>query len=164
MKFLLPTLLFLFLGYNQLAAQDLHTFALSLDGEEVKVTQDIDSRFMGYYLKEEGKKQWKYGLFDSEGSFYFTQTLSDPFNNEYDWDASKKTKIKWGVLVEDGKVVERPVQEYKNGQMTTYKAMVLVYQLDDTNETRDVLLYEKNGAFHLESTTKVNSSVASVID
>jgi hypothetical protein len=162
MRYTITTLLFFMFSFaNTIFAQDINTFTLNQDGKDLVVTQNIDASFLGYYTKNAGKQKWEFGLFNNGKSFFFKQTLSDPFNKEYDWDDTKKEAIQWGVLVEDGKIATRTVSEYKNGEIQNYQAMVLVYQTNNTEKTYDVLLFEKDGAFHLESTTKTNV-VASV--
>ena len=161
MKYAITILFFLLSLTNTTFAQVLNTFTLNQNGKKIVVTKDISPDFLGFYTKTEGNQKWEYALSEKGGSFYFKQTLSDPFNNKYDWDNSKKQEISWGVLVENGKIAEKIVSEYKNGKIESYKAMILVYKINTSNKTYDVLLYEKNGSFHLESTTKT-TTVASL--
>lgn len=156
------TVIALFLMSEQIKAQDntVATFSLENDGKQVVLTQDIETNFLGMYTKNKGDKKWSFGLDRNGNSFFFAQTLSDPFNNKYDWDESQRQSMHWGVLVEDGKVVKKKVQEYKNGVLQSFDAMILYYTLE-TGEVFDVLLYENDGEYFLESANK-ESNVASV--
>ena len=161
MKFLITTMLLLCSLASKSFAQEIKTFTIQQNNQPVVVTQDIDNDFLGTYAKQDGKRKWEYGLYSNKNSFFFKQTLSDPFNKEYDWDNTKKQKIKWGVLVEDGKIAKRTVSEFKDGKIQNFEAMILIYQTETDNKTYDVLLYQKDGKFHLESTVKT-STVASI--
>lgn len=161
MKYYL-TIFALFLLGLQTKAQNtsISTFPLDKNGAQVELTQDIETNFLGMYTKNKGDKKWSFGLDRNGNSFYFAQTLSDPFNNKYDWDESQRKPMHWGVLVENGEVVKKTVQEYKDGKLQRFDAMILYYTLD-TGEVFDVLLYENDGEYFLESANK-ESNVASV--
>lgn len=164
MSYIFTTILVLFALIGSTTAQQKTptTFTIQKGSEVLTVTQHIDNDFLGLYNKAAGNQQWEYGLYKDGQSFYYEQTLSDPFNNKYDWDATQRKPMHWGVLVEDGKIVKRMVKEYQHGKMQNFEAMVLYYKLDN-NEVYDVLLYEKEGQFYLESANK-SATVASVID
>jgi hypothetical protein len=153
--------LLFFMNFSAIAQEaNVATFTLDKNGEQVIVTQDIETNFLGMYTKTGGNKKWSFGLDRNGNSFYFAQTLSDPFNKKYDWDETQRKPMHWGVLVENGEVVKKKVQEYKNGELYVFEAMILYYTVA-TGETYDVLLYENDGEYFLESAMK-ESNVASM--
>ncbi|MCP4443647.1 MAG: hypothetical protein GY810_32485 [Aureispira sp.] len=140
---------------NELFGQDYHTKEMEYDGAIVEVTRDIDTQYWGTYIQS-GKYKTQYAINVNGESFFLKQTLVDPLSLEYSWEHSNKELIDWGVLVKDGKIVTHEVNDYVDGEMKSYEAMVFIYKNHKTGETMDLYLYDDNGLVTLGYAQKIN--------
>ncbi len=133
---------------------------MEYDGEEVEVTQNIDSRFLGTYIQNEGKRKQLFHLGQNgEESYILIQSLND--TKKMEWNADEKVAIEWGAMLVDGQPVLMQVKEFADGTMKTFTGILIIYKDNKTNTYKDTLLYEVNGSLVLGGfATKVTEVVA----
>lgn len=151
-KFAITALLcstFLFTTYAQ------QSFTLSLDGETVEVSQDLDERYFGDYLSLDGEAKFRFRLHVELGeSYYWPQTEVAP--NLYEWVPEDKIPIRWGLLLENGEIAQAEVTEVESGQLYQYPALLFVYEKEGEQKSLLLNLYEKNGEVRLGHAVKLS--------
>jgi hypothetical protein len=129
--------------------------------EKVLLTQNIDERFLGTYTKNEGKRKLLYKLDKAGSESYSITQIYDNNDKAFAWDVNEKQNLEWGALLQNGQPAYMQVKEFENGEMKTYKGLVIIYKDLKTQKYKDMLLYEVNGTLVLGGlATKVSETVS----
>lgn len=153
--------LHIFLFLLLFSAVKAQSIEVEYNDEKVLLTQNIDERFLGTYTKNEGKCKLLYKL-DKVGSESYSITQIYENNDKpFAWDVNAKQNLEWGVLLQNGQPAYMQVKEFENGEMKTYKGLVIIYKDLKTQKYKDMLLYEVNGTLVLGGlATKVSETVS----
>ena len=146
-----------------LSAQDA-TPTMKFEGKEVAVSRDLDARYMGVYVKNEGKRKWQYGLrVEGAESFYLEQQADDKALR-FEWDLDNKQVINWGLMLRDGEPVTITISEVEAGQMKSYQAQIVLIENTVTGKVEALHLYESEGQIFLGYAKKVNEVASALPD
>jgi hypothetical protein len=149
MQLFLPKILILagFLLCSTLVfAQSSGQFSLPFEEEEIFVTQNISTAFMGTYSHEK-----------------LQCAISKNFGTSYLISAStnwQKEEIIWGVLMENDEKVTTTITEYIAGEKFSYQAYVVILHNPIRNHSEEWMLYELDGKYHFGKAEKINAVAA----
>ncbi|MCP4443642.1 MAG: hypothetical protein GY810_32460 [Aureispira sp.] len=158
MKVLFFSLVFIF-SISLLHGQSLETFEIEMNGEKSEITQTIESQWTGLYIQTRGKKRWQLTI-AAENATYLEQIVENPRESKFDWDLTQTQAITWGVLTKDGQIYYEKIDEYIDGQMLSYDAMVFIYKSENDEKPHRQHLYEKDGQIYLGGAEKVQAQVS----
>ena len=152
------TFIILFLGLGALSAQNAaNVFSLEYDGEPAFASQSIESRYLGEYIHEKGKTEYQFFIkIDAEESYLLKKS-----DKATDWDLNGRIEIDWAFLSDaSGKPLVYKMQEYADGEMQSFPAMVFLYRERGTEKYSTKMLSLRNGNLFLDDAPKQNSVAA----
>lgn len=158
MKTLLCSAIFFF-SISLIHAQSLEKFEIEVNGEMAQVTQTIDSYWNGLYIQTHGKKRWQMTISPDNAS-YLEQIVENPRDTKFKWDLTNTRDLTWGVLTKDDKIYYEQVDEYIDGKVISYDAMVFIYKTENGTKAYSHHLYEKDGQIYLGGAEKVQAQVS----
>ncbi len=133
------------------SAQELQTFGMEYEGEQVEATRDIPSPFFGNYVRTQNEEGWMFSLqYENSESYFLATERTDPLADDYTWRLEDREEIQWGVLVRDGQIAQSYIYKLEQGQTKKYEAMVFLFHNTETGEHDYKTLYEKEGQFYLD--------------
>ena len=132
-------------------------FPLEYDGEAAFASQSIETRYLGEYVHDKGSSEYQFFIkIDPEDSY-----LLQKEDNDNDWDINKRKEIDWAFLSDSsGKPLVYKMQEYANGEMQTFPAMVFLYREAGTGKYETKMLSLRNGNLFLDDAPKQDSVAA----
>lgn len=136
----------IFLGSHPIFGQTAGVFSLPYEGEEIFVTQEISSEFLGTYSQNK-----------LECTISKSLAVSYLVSRSTNW---AKEEIIWGVLVEDEQKVKTTITEYKEGKTISYEAFVVIIHNPMRNVSEEWMLYQLNGKYHFGKTEKIDAVAA----
>jgi len=128
------------------------------DGSTNYATNQIETKFMGEYAFDKGKPEQHF-MFKIEATGGSVTTRSkDPFGKDPYWNESNKKRIEWLFLSDaNGKATVLKVQEFSDGEMKTYPAMVFLYRYEGETIYRAKMLTQRAGNLFLDEAVKQNN-------
>lgn len=132
-------------------------FPLEYDGEAAFASKRIETRYMGEYIHDKGKTAHQFFIkIDKEESYVLQKT-----EDANSWDVSKRKEIEWAFLSDaEGKPLVLKMQEYADGQMQNFPAMVFLYREVGTEDYSSKMLSLRNGNLFLDEAPKQSSVAA----
>lgn len=147
----------LILGQTYAQAPSSDLFQLEYEGEQVYATAQVDQRYMGEYTQSKGRTDQHFMIKISDGESYVIRK-SDP---EKSWDLESRKEIDWGLLCNaEGKPLVLKLQEFSDGAMHTYPAMIFVYKTTEERAYASKMLSLRNGQLFLDEAPKVDTVAA----
>lgn len=136
-------------------------FELQNGATVLKVTQDIDNKFLGEYQQTRGsiKRQFRINLRLADGKSFFWAPASASETQNLGWLAEQRQPITWGLLTENGELVQTEIHEMVGREMQDFKAFTLVYKTEIDTEYKMLHLYDKNGVIMLGDAIKVGTEI-----
>lgn len=141
--------------YAQAPSPDL--FQLEYEGEQVYATAQVDQRYMGEYTQSKGKVNQHFMIKISDGESYIIRKS----DSNKSWDLESREELDWGLLCNaEGKPLVLKLQEFSDGSMHTYPAMIFVYKTSEEGGYVSKTLSLRNGALFLDEAPKVDAVAA----
>jgi hypothetical protein len=142
-----------------LQAQNTETLVtIEYDGSTTYATNKIEPRFMGEYVFDKGKSEQHFILKIDASAGTVTTRNKDPFAKDAYWDANNKKRIEWLFLSDaNGKPVVMKVQEFSDGEMKNYPAMVFLYRYEGETIYHTKMLTQRDGNLFLDEAVKQNN-------
>lgn len=132
-------------------------FELEYEGEPSYATTAIEDRYLGEYIQNKGKSQQHFFIKISQQESYLLSKNEE--NNN--WDLESRKELSWGILSDaNGKPLVLKFQEYSDGSMHVYPAMIFVYKTSEEGGYSSKMLTLRNGALYLDEAPKVAAVAA----
>jgi hypothetical protein len=132
-------------------------FQLEYEGEQTYASSQVEDRYLGEYIQSKGNSQQQFYIKISAGeSYLLTKTEEDG-----SWDLESRQELEWGFISNaEGKPIVLKFQEFSDGAMHTYPAMIFVYKTSGEQGYSSKMLSLRNGALFLDEAPKVNAVAA----
>ncbi len=150
----------LFLAYQfSLVAQQnrIDSFIMDYEGQSFYVTQDIDFRYWGTYKHEDTQHpeySWEIVLTAKDAYLWKKSKIEAGAVVYYKFQPKEKKEIQWGALIENGQLKTTTVKDYGKNGVREYPALVVLVYYEGLDSSRQMLLYEKQGAIMLHNAKK----------
>lgn len=148
------TLLFLSL---QVVGQSEEVFVVEYDGESTFATRNIETRYQGEYVLDKGKAHQHFILkIDPNDGYMMNRSTS-----EQQWDNSSRKEIECAFICsKDGKPAVIKMQEFSDGEMKTYPAMIFLFKTAEEKTYQSKILSLRNGSLYLDEAQKMEAVAA----
>ncbi len=151
------TLLLSALAIAPLIGQASEVFQLQYEGETAYATQQVDARYLGEYIQNKGLTSQHFLIkISSKESYLLTKNAEASA-----WDLESRQELRWGILCnEEGEPLVYKLQEFADGKMQQYPAMVFVYKNSTATGYDSKMLSLRNGSLYLDEAPKVEAIAA----
>lgn len=148
-------LLGLLLMTNTSFAQNVLT--MEFEGEEVTATQEIPEQFLGRYIQDSKTEKIQFAISTEATESFLLEQVS--INGEFPgWNPDRKKAIEWGIMTEGGEIAFFALNEFKNGSLVNYEAMILLIRDLTTDKYSYYNLYERDGQLYIDHAIKVEET------
>lgn len=153
-RYFLLIFTFFLISSSLIAQNELNTFPMQWNEEEVQVTQDVPSHFLGLYQLQSDEGNTMIQIDWEKESYSWNQTLLDPFTKDYEWLDNEKKSINWGFLTKDGKLASTEIHKYENGVVKKKKGYIFIYKDIQTKEYHFMNVVEEGNSITLGKASK----------